>query len=209
MSSKSEKECGKSTWKAEVLLSSASRIIRVTIIILLVGILVQVLYDPISSARHSLRIISVRNQFPRERAKWESFGITDYRFEIQGNGRSICKPSAIVEVRNELVVRVETQDFSSSDSTTQFLSPDQWADPGWGDEVFLCNYNHFTMARIFDLLDSTLQDFPSAIMQAKFDPKYGFLSDFSFGIYIGYGLLRPQISDCCNMFSIRNFQRLK
>ena len=170
-------------------------------ILLLVGILIEVLYDPISSGRHALNISGIREQLPRQRAKWEAQGITEYSFEIQGNGRSICEPSAIVEVKNDLVVNVQT-----TDSPGQPLPPEKWSDPGWGDEVFLCNYANFTMTRIFDLVDSTLQDFPSSIMRADFDPRYGFVANFSFGIYVGYGLLKPQVTDCCNLFSITNFQ---
>lgn len=206
MSSDSGKECGKSTLKVEVILSSASHTIKTSIMVLFIGILIQALYDPISSVKHTLKFFSVRNQLPQARTKWESFGITDYIFEIQGDGRSICQPSAIIEVKNDLVIKVETKDFSISNSPRQLLSLEKWADPGWGDEVFLCNYNHFTMTRFFDLLDDTLQNFPSSVMRADFDPQYGFLSDFSFGIYVGYGLLRPQISDCCNVFSIKNFK---
>jgi Family of unknown function (DUF6174) len=208
MSSRTRKECGKSILKVEVILSSASRIIKTTALILLIGILIQVLYDPISVAKHALNVSRVQDQFPKERAKWEAHGIKDYTFEIQGNGRSICQPSAIIEVKNDQVIKVETKDFSKKDSTPQLLPPEKWADPGWGDEVFLCDYYHFTITKIFDLLDSTLQDFPSSITQADFDPEYGFLRDFNFGIYVGYGLLRPQISDCCNIFSIKKFQPL-
>ena len=184
-----------------MILSSLSRTTKLAGIILLLGILIEVLYDPISSAKHTLNVSRVQNQLPQERAKWEASGIKDYTFEIKGNGRSICKPSAVIEVKNDIVVKVVTKD-----SPTQALSPDKWADEGWGDEVFLCNYAHFTMTHIFDLVDSTLEDFPSSIMQADFDPQYGFLTDFSFGIYVGYGLLRPQVSDCCNVLTIKNFR---
>jgi len=180
---------------------SMPRLAKEIAIILFIGILIQVLYDPISSANHSLKVFYTQNQLPRQRAKWEAQAITEYSFEIRGNGRSICEPSAVVEVKNDLVVNVQT-----TDSPGQPLPSEKWSDPGWGDEVFLCNYANFTMTRIFDLVDSTLQDFPSSIMRADFDPRYGFVTDFSFGIYVGYGLLKPQVTDCCNLFSITNFQ---
>jgi hypothetical protein len=183
---------------------STSYNIKMTGILLVVGILIEVLYDPISSAKHSLNIMGLQKQLPLARAQWEALGIRDYTFEIEGNGRSICEPSAVIEVRNDAVVRVQTKD-----APARSLPPEKWSDPGWGDEVFLCNYNHFTMTRFFDLVDNTLQDFPSSILQADFDPQYGFLTDFNFGIYVGYGLLRPQISDCCNIFRIRNFKPIK
>lgn len=176
------------------------------IIILLLGVIIQVLYNPISSAKHSLTISRVRAELPQARVKWDAQGITDYTFEIQGDARSICQPSAVIEVRNNVVVKVETKDFASDDSLAQLLPPEKWADPDWGEEVFLCSYVHFTMPQIFDLLEETLQNYPSSVMQADFDPDYGFLTNFSYGIYVGYGLLRPQISECCNVLSIKNFQ---
>jgi len=110
-------------------------------------------------------------------------------------------------VRENEVVKVETMDFAG-DSSPQLLSMDKWADPDWGEEVFLCSYFHFTMPQFFDLIDETLRNYPSSIMQAEFDPQYGFVSHFKFGIYVGYGLARPKLSNCCNEFEIRNFQML-
>lgn len=165
-------------------------------------ILIQILYDPISSGKHSLTASSVRNQLSQARAKWESPEIMDYTFEIIGDARSICQPFARIEVKNEIVVNVETL----HGSTPQILPPDKWIDPDWGNEVFLCNYKNFTMTRIFTLLDNTLQNFPASILQADFDSTYGFITSFEYGIYAGYGFARPKISNCCNVFRIKNFQ---
>jgi hypothetical protein len=174
--------------------SSKIRLITASGIAILI-ILTQVLYDPISSAKHVLTISSVRSQLPQAQAKWEKLEITNYTFEIIGDARSICQPSARIEVKNELL-----------NSNSQILPPDQWADPDWGHEVFLCNYNHFTMPQIFKLVEQTLQNFPSSILQADFDSEYGYVTSFEYGIYVGYGLARPQINHCCNVFRIQNFQ---
>jgi hypothetical protein len=180
--------------------SSTTRFITAAGIIFLL-VLAQILYDPISSARHSIAVSSVRAQLPLARAKWEASGIADYTFEIIGDARSICQPSARIEVENDIVVNVELLNTNS-----QVLPPDQWADPDWGHEVFLCNYNHFTMPQIFELVEQTLQNFPSSILQADFESEYGYVNSFEYGIYVGYGLARPQISHCCNVFRIQNFQ---
>ena len=68
----------------------------VTMGLLLLLVLVQVLYDPLSSGRHALQVLSVRNEFSEARDRWETIGITDYIFEIHGSTPSICQPSAIV-----------------------------------------------------------------------------------------------------------------
>ncbi len=164
-------------------------------------LLIQVLYDPISSAKHSFTVLSVRNQLPEARATWDKHEITDYTFEIIGDARSICNPSARIEVENDVVVKVEILD-----KIPEILPPDQWADPDWGHEVFLCNYNHLTMPQIFELVEQTLQNFPSSILQADFDSEYSYVTSFEYGIYAGYGLARPQINNCCNVFRIQNFQ---
>jgi hypothetical protein len=171
-------------------------------VILLIAIIVQVLYDPVASVKHTLKVASVRAELPQKRAQWDASAIKNYTFEIQGDGRSICKPYADIEVREGIVAKVETKD------PVGILSPEYWADPSWGEEVFLCSYSHYTMPQIFDLVAITLRNFPSSIMQAEFDPQYGFVSRFKFGIYVGYGLARPRLNDCYNEFQITKFQPL-
>ena len=75
-------------------------IAKITATTLLVGILIQILYDPISSAKHALEVSSVCDQLPQARDKWDALEITDYTFEIIGDARSICLPSARIEVQN-------------------------------------------------------------------------------------------------------------
>lgn len=180
--------------------ASKTRLIIASGIVVLL-ILTQVLYDPISSAKHVLTISSVRSQLPQAQAKWNASEISSYTFEIIGDGRSICQPSTQIEVQDDKVVKVETLD-----ATPQILPPDQWADPDWENEVFLCNYRNFTMSKIFELVELTLQNFPSSILHADFDSEYGFVTSFEYGIYVGHGLARPQISNCCNVFRIQKFQ---
>ena len=164
-------------------------------------LLTQILYDPISSAKHALTVASVRSQLPQAEAKWDASEISGYTFEIIGDGRSICQPSARIEVQDDKVVNVEVLG-----PPAKILPPDQWTDPDWENEVFLCNYRNFTMTKIFELVELTLQNFPSSILQADFDSEYGFVTSFEYGIYVGYGLARPKISNCCNIFRIQNFQ---
>lgn len=177
------------------------RSVSIALIALLLVILIRVLYDPISSIQHSLNVVGVRKQLPQARAKWDALEITGYTFEIIGNARSICQPSARIEVENDVVVQVEIMDV-----TPQILPPDQWTDPDWGNEVFLCNYNNFTFTKVFELVEQTLQNFPSSVLQAEFDGQYGFVTSFEYGIYVGKGLAQPQVSNCCNIFRIQNFR---
>ncbi len=182
------------------------RSVSIAVIALLLVILIQVLYDPISSIQHSLNVVGVRNQLSQARAKWDALEITGYTFEIIGNARSICQPSARIKVENDVVVQVEVMSFTSKNPTSQILPPDQWTNPDWGNEVFLCNYNNFTFTKVFELVEQTFQNFPSSVLQAEFDDQYGFVTSFEYGIYVGEGLAQPQVSNCCNIFRIQNFR---
>jgi len=187
-------------------LFSKPNVLKITGFVLLIGILVQALYDPFSFAKHSLEVSRVRAEFPQARAKWGASGITDYTFEIQGITPSICQVSAVIQVENDVVIKVETRDLNAVEKLPKLLSPDKWYDPDWGDEVFLCSYHHFTMSHTFDLLEKFTRSDPSTILQVDFDPAYGYITNFRYGLYIGNGLLDPKISECCSNFSIKNFQ---
>jgi hypothetical protein len=64
------------------------------------------------------------------------------------------------------------------------------------------------MPQVFDFLGELLEMSPASILQADFDPSYGFVSYFEFGSFVPKGLLSPRIGDCCSWFSIENFQVL-
>jgi hypothetical protein len=96
-----------------------------------------------------------------------------------------------------------------SSQDPQVLSRDQWSDPDWGEEVFLCDYNNFTMTQFFRLIDRALHNDASVILSAEFDPEYGFVTSYRYGLFTGYGLLSPRISDCCSEFQISNFEPLQ
>jgi len=174
-------------------------------ILLLIGILIHVLFDPISSVKHNLEILRVHNKSPNAREKWDAQKIANYRFEIQGAVPLICLPHAVIEVRNHAVVKVETITAEGLRS----LSPDKWSDPDWGEEVFLCDYSNFTMTQFFGLIDRAFQNDPSVILSADFDPDYGFVATYSYGLFVGHGLLSPKISECCGEFSISKFEPLQ
>src|SRR5689334_6942514 len=106
---------------------TVSHITKIAGIVLILAVLTQVMYDPVSSVKHSLEVMQVRAEFPKALAKWNAQGLKDYRFEIIGSAPSICKVSAMIQVKNDAVVKVETKDSSSEDSPAQLLPPDQWA----------------------------------------------------------------------------------
>ena len=163
-------------------------------------ILTQFLYDPLSLVRRSLNAAEIRDQFSDARAKWDAAALTDYSFELHGASQNICAVDAVIEVRNNRVVEVMPSNMST------LLPAGAWADPDWGNEVFLCDYNHFTIPRMFVMVEKTLQNSPSAILEAEFDPLYGFITHFKDGLSARSGWLNPITQSVYNEFQIINFQ---
>ncbi|GAB4399159.1 MAG: hypothetical protein OHK003_22930 [Anaerolineales bacterium] len=173
-------------------------------IVAIIGIfallLAQLMYDPISAAKHSLTVERVRVQFSEANEKWNAAVIEDYSFEIQGSSQNICAVDAVIEVRNNIVTEVRPFDSASP------LPPEKWADPDWGNEVFLCDYSHFTIPRIFDMIEQIIRNSPSSILSVKFDPQHGFVTSFKDGIFTSNGWLSPKFNGIHNEFQIANFQ---
>ena len=175
--------------------------IRIAVAVLVIVLaLVQFLFDPISSIQHSLDIANIRNGFDTAQSMWVSASVEDYSFEIHGRSQSICAVDAQVKVEDNAVKEVRHLTSASS------LPPEQWADPDWGNEVFLCDYNHFTVPQMFSMLAKTLQNSPFAVLKAEFDPQYGFITRFEDGLFASSGRLSMRTKSVYNEFQISNFK---
>ena len=178
-------------------------------LVLLIGLIIQGLFDPFGSIMHSSQVVKARILSPGAHAKWDAQKIADYSFEIRGSTPLACVVFARIEVRNGVVVQVEIEDILPGDSPTSLLPPEEWANASYfGNQIFLCDYANFTMPQIFDFLAQLLEMDASSILQVDFDPNYGFMTYFSFGSFVPNGLLSPRIGDCCSWFSIENFRLL-
>ncbi len=174
------------------------RIVVVGLVVILA--LAQFLFDPISSIRQSLTIASVRSQFSDAQSKWSAAGFEDYSFEIHGRSQNICIVDAQIKVEDNAVTKVLPL------NSTFLLAPEQWADPDWGNEVFICDYNHFTIPRMFEMFEKTLQNSPTSILEAEFDPQYGFITRFKDGIFNSNGWFSAKATSVYNEFQVSNFK---
>lgn len=109
-------------------------------------LIIQLLYDPISYAKHSLDVSLIQTGYSQARAQWDQAAIQNYTFEIRGSSQSICPVGAIIQVRDNVVIEVHPLDSVSP------LPARKWEDPFWGSEVFLCNYANFTFTHILDMV---------------------------------------------------------
>jgi len=172
-------------------------IVKAIFIILLAGIVIQILFDPLSNFFLLGESLQARIGLPAARKKWESQGITHYTFDIQGYIPLVCIFGGNIEVQDETIVRIsERSDDQLSPGLKTLIDPP------------LCNYQIYTMPLLFDELERWLRKSPFSISQISFDPQYGFISSFGFGNCDGRGLLNPVVSDCNGGFTIENFQVL-
>ena len=163
-------------------------------------ILMHFLYDPLTFLEHNINIGNIQTQLVKAQAQWDSAMIQNYTFEIHVTSQSICKVNASIEVQDGAVIKVQPLHVNSA------LPPDAWADPDWGNEVFLCDYNHFTVPQMFAMLGKTLENSPFAILDAEFDPQYGFITQFADGISASRGWLNLQRQSIYNEFQVSNFK---
>jgi uncharacterized protein DUF6174 len=181
-------------------MGAIKRINRRMWVIPIVGLIIQILLDPLSSLLNFSEYIKARVALPGARAKWEEQNFAHYSFDIAVRS-STCILDARVEVRNGQVAQVNPIDsFGHGEVLDEPLPPTGWATSN--PYLFICDYTNFTMPKFFDELGQSLQ----SITRISFDSKYGFVSSVRFGTPGGQGLFGSKISDCCSNFEIQNFQ---
>ena len=178
------------------------RIPRKIWVVILLVVLLQVLFDPLSSVQHLGERLQAHIYLPTAREKWESQGIRHYRFAIRGYVPLVCIFGGGIEVKDGVVIPGPRSDADTN--STALLSPGL----SGLEEPALCDYRNYSMPLLLDEIEHWLDHYPESITQISFDPQYGFVSSFSFGNSGGRGLLSPIISDCCGGFTIENFQVL-
>lgn len=165
---------------------------------------VQILFDPLSSILNLSGNIQARVGLPNAQAKWDAQKINHYEFDISGSSPTYCGFNGSIEVKDGKVISTGTRSDIDAD-----LYPDAYLLPEGGTNTpFLCDYHNYTIPLLFDELQRWLRESPSLITGISFDRKYGFISHLRFGTPNGWGLLNPKMSHCCGGFTIENFQVL-
>ena len=183
---------------------SIKRVLKIIGAVLLVGFIVQCLFDPLSDVLRFGNRLKARATLPQARSKWEAQGITHYKFDVFV-GSGACFASANIEVENGVTIRAEPRSDAGPEGDS-FYSPIFW---GYENGPFICNYKNYTMSLLFDHVDDLLTSEPSYVSRISFDAKYGFVSDL-YSEYCGsrHGLLSPKASECFAGFTIENFRVL-
>ena len=178
------------------------RIPRKIWVAVLIAIIFQLVFDPLSSVQSLGEYFQARIFLPAAREKWKSQNITHYRFDIQGYFPLLCMFGGMIEVKDGVVIPGLINDID--------MDPIMGLSPGFSglENPPLCNDQNYTMPLLFDEIEFWMKDSPLSITQISFDPQYGFISSFKFGNPGGRGLLNPMVSDCCGGFTIEKFQVL-
>ena len=178
------------------------RIPRWIWVAILLVVLFQFLFDPLSSLLYLGERLQARIYLPAARKKWESQGIKHYKFDIKGYFPLVCIFGGSIEVKDGVIIPGPRSD-ANTDLNAQLL-------PGFSDKKDppLCNYENYTIPLLFDETERWLMHSPASITQISFDSQYGFISSFGFGRPGGQGWLSPSVSDCCGGFTIEKFQVL-
>ena len=184
-------------------MSSTKRIGGEWLLLILGLIILQILFDPLSTLLNLSENFQARVGLPAAREKWEAQGITNYSFRL-----NVLLPQELpnkmrVEVRNGAVVQIYPILLESNVLEGKPLPPTAWTSSTT--HVFFSNYTNFTIPRLLIEVEQSL----SQVSQISIDPKYGFISSVRFGKPNDWGLLTPKVSHCCSSFEIQNFQILE
>ena len=123
--------------------------------IILLLILAQVLFDPLSELQHLAARQQARSHLPTARQKWEAQGITHYRFDLRGYVPLTCMFGGGIEVRDGMIITGEGSDVGQPGTMLYSGFSDMDAPP-------LCNAQNYTMPGFFVLLEDWLAESPSS-----------------------------------------------
>ena len=186
-------------------MAAKKRIGRKVWIVLLSALIIEYLFDPLSSIRNLTENVEARLGLPIARARWAAQKIEHYAFELHAYQQVCWVVYARIEVRHGRVIQVNYIDFETDCMSPISMPRSEWdQNPDWIDS-FLCNYAHFTMPQLFGMAARNTK----SIYKISFDAKYGFPSEVQFGDpQPNGGLFGPKVGGCCYGFVIRNFQVL-
>jgi hypothetical protein len=176
-------------------------------ITLIIGLVIQILFDPLSSIIHLSETVETRIGLPLARNRWNTQKIAHYRFDVyMWSQNGPCVWTGNLEVKDQVVITAGRR----SDWPGPYGDPYPELptfEPG-PDTEFLCNYHNFTMPKLFDELERSLEaSYP--VSQISFDRRYGFISEVQFGNPGERGLLSAKIADCCYGFRLEKFEVLE
>lgn len=188
---------------------TVQRVLVIAGILLIVGFLIQYLYDPFAPYRHQRELDKVQSALNKARKKWGSQNITDYSFDVEYYPHIMEACGAIITVQKGNIVRVvETmRDVDDEGWGKKLSKPETLPTMEWDDEDRSgCHYSHLSIPEIFGIVQHGIDAGGTVIV--SFDPKFGFVTEYYAGVYVSRGLLSTHASYAGSTYKFSNFRRL-
>lgn len=184
---------------------TVKRILKAVTLILIIGFVVQCLFDPFASYRNQRRLDKIQIELVSARSRWESKNIKDYSFEIEQGILlwGICYAGITVEGGEIVEVKANTYPLFREipeDKQLAILEKEKWDDAP-------CGYSQLTIDEMFDKVQLFIKGRKN-ITSVVFDSELGYVINFQGDSIINHGLLVSQLGDSGFSYKFSNFQTL-
>lgn len=171
--------------------------------LILVLLILELLFDPLSLMVNVIRINRLRAELPAARVRWQSHGVSDYDIDARASIPPVCWFEATLSVRGGELNAVMAQEGLHPLVSTSPKVPIKQA--SWDGH---CPYRQFSVAQTSKTIEQSLDkiDIATEALTVSFDPEFGFVTHHEHRYGYGMGLLSPRVGDCCVEYVFSNFQ---
>lgn len=163
---------------------------------------VELLFDPLSWLRNIDEVASIRVDLPIAREQWQSQEIVDYTIDVEGFVPLVCMVNATLTVREGALVAVEERGVLGGTAAGRIsIEPENWDTP-------FCSYRELLVIEMYARIEQELNrtNWSQDKIEVRFDPEYGYVTEYKYDCCYRRGILNPACSDCSIWFSFSNFE---
>ena len=168
---------------------------------LIIGLSVQVLFDPLAGVLNTMRILLYRFELPLAQARWQNAGLAEYQVDVHGSIPLDCLISVRLITREGKLEKAQNISFVRGPKTEV-----------WGDYINMnnpgCDINNITIPGTFQQVSDLLKDINplETEVNISLNLEYGYVTYFEMGTLHSRGILVPGMADCCSHFYFDNFE---
>ena len=165
---------------------------------------VAVVFDPVAVATDAMGVVRVRLELLRARDRWASAAPAGYRIHVRGAIPLSCLVDAELTVRDGALSEVRArQNPLMAESPLVEVSQDQGSAAG-------CSYKDLTIEAMFDRVEAALKGTGGLVapLEVRFDPEWGFITEYRYGTASQSGILGPSVSECCTWLEFDRFAKI-
>ena len=175
---------------------------KVTGLILFVGLIIHALFDPLAILRNQIERNKLQKELTTAKAIWDSQNITDYSYEMIYWIPLWGECGAKIMVRQGKIIEVVEQRHGGID--LEFPEPVILDKEDW-DKDF-CHYSNFTIPEVFEAVQGKVNI--KITIGAAFDPENGFVTWYYGNQNVNHGILHTFVTESEFSYRFNNFQNL-